>query len=130
MVRGHRRVRAEPRPRRTSAPDGDVSKEGSTWAEYPRGPVVVASRRTLPASDRYLFLQEEIAFKDEGGVGCLFLSPRKQKANCLPESCHPCWCHHQSYATLVRRPRWLRSLTRSEERRVGKECRSRWSPYH
>ena len=23
-----------------------------------------------------------------------------------------------------------RSLGRSEERRVGKECRSRWSPYH
>ena len=22
------------------------------------------------------------------------------------------------------------SLNRSEERRVGKECRSRWSPYH
>src|SRR2546430_7359835 len=30
---------------------------------------------------------------------------------------------------------WIQSLTvdrlmRSEERRVGKECRSRWSPYH
>ena len=24
----------------------------------------------------------------------------------------------------------LNKLTRSEERRVGKECRSRWSPYH
>ena len=24
----------------------------------------------------------------------------------------------------------LLTLTRSEERRVGKECRSRWSPYH
>ena len=24
----------------------------------------------------------------------------------------------------------LESTTRSEERRVGKECRSRWSPYH
>src|SRR5258706_12198949 len=24
----------------------------------------------------------------------------------------------------------LRGLQRSEERRVGKECRSRWSPYH
>ena len=24
----------------------------------------------------------------------------------------------------------IRHLTRSEERRVGKECRSRWSPYH
>ena len=28
--------------------------------------------------------------------------------------------------------RWLteNGTTRSEERRVGKECRSRWSPYH
>ena len=24
----------------------------------------------------------------------------------------------------------LAEMTRSEERRVGKECRSRWSPYH
>src|SRR2546430_7391473 len=24
----------------------------------------------------------------------------------------------------------LRAIPRSEERRVGKECRSRWSPYH
>ena len=24
----------------------------------------------------------------------------------------------------------LHHLVRSEERRVGKECRSRWSPYH
>src|SRR3712207_7188737 len=24
----------------------------------------------------------------------------------------------------------LRAVLRSEERRVGKECRSRWSPYH
>ena len=24
----------------------------------------------------------------------------------------------------------LQELMRSEERRVGKECRSRWSPYH
>ena len=27
-------------------------------------------------------------------------------------------------------PVYARILTRSEERRVGKECRSRWSPYH
>ena len=25
---------------------------------------------------------------------------------------------------------WLYWVARSEERRVGKECRSRWSPYH
>ena len=27
-------------------------------------------------------------------------------------------------------PDYLETKTRSEERRVGKECRSRWSPYH
>ena len=32
------------------------------------------------------------------------------------------------YALLRRRP-WAK-IARSEERRVGKECRSRWSPYH
>ena len=25
---------------------------------------------------------------------------------------------------------WFTGYVRSEERRVGKECRSRWSPYH
>ena len=34
-------------------------------------------------------------------------------------------------ARLRRREEWNPvDLTRSEERRVGKECRSRWSPYH
>src|SRR2546426_780153 len=32
--------------------------------------------------------------------------------------------------TLTREELFLRSGHRSEERRVGKECRSRWSPYH
>src|SRR2546427_9716802 len=37
--------------------------------------------------------------------------------------------------SIAFRPRVLRDVskidtTRSEERRVGKECRSRWSPYH
>ena len=27
-------------------------------------------------------------------------------------------------------PKELQEIERSEERRVGKECRSRWSPYH
>ena len=30
----------------------------------------------------------------------------------------------------VAKQQWLLSAKRSEERRVGKECRSRWSPYH
>ena len=30
----------------------------------------------------------------------------------------------------VRHPKLTLAVARSEERRVGKECRSRWSPYH
>src|SRR2546430_10288244 len=33
-------------------------------------------------------------------------------------------------ALPIRKPSSSRSPPRSEERRVGKECRSRWSPYH
>src|SRR2546422_11327100 len=40
------------------------------------------------------------------------------------------------FSYLVRAYRWrffmypIKKASRSEERRVGKECRSRWSPYH
>src|SRR3989449_11520766 len=39
--------------------------------------------------------------------------------------------HRRIYRRLVdlEAPRWT-PRERSEERRVGKECRSRWSPYH
>ena len=36
---------------------------------------------------------------------------------------------HMPRSNWAREPQLL-SLCRSEERRVGKECRSRWSPYH
>src|SRR2546426_2763802 len=40
---------------------------------------------------------------------------------------HPAALHH--LLVIFSYSRFL-SETRSEERRVGKECRSRWSPYH
>src|SRR5205823_9309014 len=36
----------------------------------------------------------------------------------------------QSLTKLLPSSAFFRRFTRSEERRVGKECRSRWSPYH
>ena len=33
-------------------------------------------------------------------------------------------------ASVHYNPEFANSSKRSEERRVGKECRSRWSPYH
>ena len=32
--------------------------------------------------------------------------------------------------SMVKMANEKKNTTRSEERRVGKECRSRWSPYH
>src|SRR3989449_6797110 len=43
---------------------------------------------------------------------------------------------HERHGVLPERRRWVAAAKpgpvtrRSEERRVGKECRSRWSPYH
>ena len=38
--------------------------------------------------------------------------------------------HDNIYAAVGVHPEDIERLTRSEECRVGKECRSRWSPYH
>src|SRR5260221_11318090 len=37
---------------------------------------------------------------------------------------------NHSFEQLWNRIRQVTDRARSEERRVGKECRSRWSPYH
>ena len=38
-------------------------------------------------------------------------------------------CEHTKKKYVVLAPTGIAAI-RSEERRVGKECRSRWSPYH
>src|SRR5437773_11706519 len=51
-------------------------------------------------------------------------------AACLPPGCKPIFVMDRGYAraSLLKQLRTLK--IRSEERRVGKECRSRWSPDH
>ena len=49
------------------------------------------------------------------------IGPRTREKN-VPQS----WWHIVGLESLSSSPR----VVRSEERRVGKECRSRWSPYH
>src|SRR5688572_10655413 len=39
-------------------------------------------------------------------------------------------CEYKSSRLRTSWQRFQESASRSEERRVGKECRSRWSPYH
>src|SRR2546429_7650132 len=58
------------------------------------------------------------------------LDPRFQSAIACHELLHVHrldWVHHLG-EEILRAVFWFHP--RSEERRVGKECRSRWSPYH
>src|SRR5438067_7846956 len=56
------------------------------------------------------------------------------KTGALRQACAPIARSIAASAPTRRRSRARRSAespeSRSEERRVGKECRSRWSPYH
>ena len=53
----------------------------------------------------------------------------KDRLRTVPPAAGPQLRIHRDERTIaVRWPDWQRY--RSEERRVGKECRSRWSPYH
>src|SRR2546422_7433476 len=58
----------------------------------------------------------------EGGMGTVFMAEQTQPVQ-------------RKVALKIIKPGmdsrpWLARFERSEERRVGKECRSRWSPYH
>ena len=46
------------------------------------------------------------------------------------DSLEPAGSSHSLALITVASPPFGRRKRRSEERRVGKECRSRWSPYH
>src|SRR2546427_12795267 len=68
-----------------------------------------------------------------GVEGLLRLLDAEVREGVTELSCHPGYVEpgfRSSY--LMERELELRTLcdARSEERRVGKECRSRWSPYH
>ena len=50
----------------------------------------------------------------------------------MPATFEQAWSLFSNQALMALDPVWdkLGEISRSEERRVGKECRSRWSPYH
>ena len=53
--------------------------------------------------------------------------PKKNILNELFESKN----EHTENALEINKEEFIKTIkSRSEERRVGKECRSRWSPYH
>src|SRR5215813_15305062 len=65
---------------------------------------------------------------------CFFFSSRRRHTRCGRDWSSDVCSSDLSMSRAVK-PTWCWAATgggidRSEERRVGKECRSRWSPYH
>src|SRR5919108_4259515 len=78
----------------------------------------------LPIS-RLAQQREHVAIADRGAT--------EPNAGLAQRHFEPEVAHHGADDRPPQRPRRLqgsRDHVRSEERRVGKECRSRWSPYH
>ena len=78
--------------------------------------------------------------QDERNLGCSKLSHRIMKLGIINSAFYQAgvdtatelmaYYPIQVEKILDRYDALVRDLGRSEERRVGKECRSRWSPYH
>src|SRR5260370_13555106 len=81
----------------------------------------------------FFFFQAEDGIRDSSVTGvqtcALPISRRdKRSPSAGPERAYLQSHTGQDYWTASSKRSWRDS--RSEERRVGKECRSRWSPYH
>ena len=88
------------------------------WYEY---------RQYVSAAQRRQRAAREVAKRTKNGLA---VEPVTIEGHTIARSFWgKAWCDHleghSDYANRLPRGR-----TRSEERRVGKECRSRWSPYH
>src|SRR5256886_2812504 len=84
----------------------------------------------------FFFFQAEDGIRDLTVTGvqtCALPILERQRADAgrllspaVARVAHPAAVHGDGHARRLRRA----GAVRSEERRVGKECRSRWSPYH
>ena len=84
---------------------------------------------------RILIIMLRSVSMDEISDGKLYSSSDMVRADSLGcDGCHECCCHMGNSILLDPFDVYQMSqglhVPRSEERRVGKECRSRWSPYH
>ena len=70
-----------------------------------------------------LTIQEEEAMIYIWELGSCFVKDIVAK---YPQPAPP----YTTVASIIKNLERKQYVTRSEERRVGKECRSRWSPYH
>src|SRR2546422_6649682 len=116
-------------PKLREAIAGHYASKFSTQVEPARIAVTSgASGGLLTVAALYVDAGDEILVPDPGYPGYRhFVRAFEGVARTLPVSVAG---HFQPTLEMVRAAWGPRTKGRSEERRVGKECRSRWSPYH
>src|SRR2546422_7151171 len=100
-----------------------------TWVSYPSAPMTTSARTSniSPMCSHLFFFQAEDGIRDVAVTGVqtcalpIYVALEVLRA-VLAGEMDAALCD----ALVAGEP----DVLRSEERRVGKECRSRWSPYH
>ena len=78
-------------------------------------------------------LAKDQKIRINGGTNILTIKNGKAKmtdADCPDQLCVHQKAASKNHESIICLPNKVVVEVRSEERRVGKECRSRWSPYH
>src|SRR5436853_6233487 len=88
--------------------------------ERVHGPLTLSETCTSPGTSNWL---NQPTSRSPAATGSVRV--RVSDATRSDEAAAP-WMNSGDWAGVVT----VRGADRSEERRVGKECRSRWSPYH
>ena len=86
--------------------------------------LVVATPSTVPPATWFTRLLTQLVARSQAPLPPETTSEALLTQDELARSDELCELQHQEGSC------WSQVIVRSEERRVGKECRSRWSPYH
>ena len=89
-----------------SAPKGDRNFE----SQFKKAKIFLSEKKFIRAQEEFHLLVLKASHTDIGDDALFYLG--------------------ESYFLNKEYPLAISQYDRSEERRVGKECRSRWSPYH
>src|SRR5256886_16327584 len=88
----------------------------------PRGSKEFGTKVEVKNLNSFRYLQKALEYEIERHIGVLESGGRISQETRL-------WNQAESHTVSMRSKEKAHDY-RSEERRVGKECRSRWSPYH